>query len=453
MLVTAFLAAQYAGTLELFDTSRIDARSNQPFTIAPTPPPREVAIAADASMTPTARLRLSDRRWDYLFTYSPTFTVTDIELSPNAQPVVVNSGTASVGWHDRTVRIFVTEAASYGWENLAYLYGTPVAGQTVSSGQAQGQTGQMMGQTSTQPLGQTSVAPTVPLQLFPFGSSSTTAGGQVRATRSLTLSMSGGYLLSGNLTNSPQAATAYPEQFGPSATGSVAYSVSPIDSLVTIAKAQQITTPAGVCASGAVGQLCREVTPTVSLSETFRHRFSATASMSGSLGVAASVYQLPTGNAWGILPVGGVSFADRFSAPPKDPLAQLEPSGILLSADLAPTVNLFTGAPSTRIQLSASVTDHVAPDIVVAFVAGALETVPLPRPDPSPLTVFSGGVDVRVRVTHLISMSLGVQAFWQSQENVGVLPAATTTEATGRSTSASEVGYVALTVRLPKLRF
>ncbi len=47
MLITAVVAAQLAGTLEVFDTSRLDARSNQPFTLAPTPPAREVAIAAD----------------------------------------------------------------------------------------------------------------------------------------------------------------------------------------------------------------------------------------------------------------------------------------------------------------------------------------------------------------------------------------------------------------------
>ena len=38
MALTAVLLAQYAGTLEISETSRIDARSNQPFPIAPRPP-------------------------------------------------------------------------------------------------------------------------------------------------------------------------------------------------------------------------------------------------------------------------------------------------------------------------------------------------------------------------------------------------------------------------------
>ena len=85
------LAAQYTGTLEYFQTTRIDMRINEPLpTLAA--PPREVAIASDASFAPALRLRLSDRRWDFALTYSPTFMVTDIELISEAQPVALNAG-------------------------------------------------------------------------------------------------------------------------------------------------------------------------------------------------------------------------------------------------------------------------------------------------------------------------------------------------------------------------
>jgi hypothetical protein len=458
MFPLAVLPAQYAGTLEVFETSRIDARSNQPFTIAPNPPPREVIIAADASFIPTVRLRANDRRWDYMLSYSPTFSVTDVELTPYAQPVVLNAGAASIGWHNRSVRLVLSEFGSYGVENLAYLYATPVAGQTTTAGQTQtmGQMGQTttpgMGQTAGQALGQSGASPTIPLQTFPFGSSSTTASMQLRASERVTLSVSGGYSLSGNLANSAEANTVYPEQFGPTAAASVGYALSPSDSLVTIASAQQTTTPEGVCTSGAPGQLCREVTPSVTVAESIRHRLSSTTTISANLGVAASIYQLSSGRAWGILPIGGVAFVEAFSPPPKDPFGQLEASSLRLSADVASTVNVFTGSPSNRLQLTASLTNHVAPDVVVAVVAGALETVPLPQPDPSPLTVVNGGVEVRMRLTRAISLSAGLQAFWEKQENVGTLPVATTTATTGATTSASEVGYVSLTVRMPRLR-
>jgi len=451
----AVLFAQVAGTLEISNTSRIDARSNQPFTIAPNPPPREAVIAADAQLAPLARLRLTDRRWDFTLTYSPTFTVTDIELSPYAQPVVLNAGATSIGWHNRRVRVIVSEAASYGLENLAYLYGNPIAGQPITAGQSQamGQmTTQGAGQTTTQSLGQTGASAAVPISAFPFGSSNSNVFVQVQATRRLSFNVSGGYTISGNLAPSEQASAIYPEQFGPTASASALYSSSLSDTFVTTANAQEITTPAALCTFGAVGQLCREVTPTLALTETYRHRVTPTATVSASLGVAASVYEVATGTSWGILPVGGVSYADRFSAPPKDPRDQLDASGIRLSADLAPMVNVFTGSPSNRIQLNGSLFEHVAPGVVVNFVAGVLQTVPIPERDPSPLTVINGGVEVRMRVTRQITASAGLQGFWQRQENVGLLPTTNTISTTGPTTSASEVGYISVTVRLPRLR-
>ena len=433
MLFPPVLLAQYAGTLEIQDTSRIDARSNQPYTLAPTPPPREVALASDASIAPMARLRLSDRQWDYVLTYSPTFTVTDVELISESQPVVLNAGMASIGWHDRFLRVVVSESASYGWEDLAYLYGTPVAGQT-----------------SGQSLGQTGGSAAIPLQVFPFGSSSTTASVTMHETRSVTVNVSGGYSLTGNLTNNPAATTIYPEQYGPSAAASVAYTMSRADSLLTLASAQEITTPVGVCVGGTAGQTCRQVAPILLVEETARHRLSPTANVSASLGVSGSIYPLATGEAWGILPVGGVAYTDRFGAAPHDPRDLLEPSGVRLSADLAPTINVFTGSPSNRVQLTASLVSRIAPDVSVSFLAGALQTISFPRPDPSPLTLVNGGIDLRFRVTRLISVSAGVQAFWENQQNVGVIPTAGATN--GPTTLATEVGYVALTVRLPRLR-
>jgi hypothetical protein len=266
----------------------------------------------------------------------------------------------------------------------------------------------------------------------------------------VTVNVSGGYSLTGNLTNNPAATTIYPEQYGPSAAASVAYTMSRADSLLTLASAQEITTPVGVCVGGTAGQTCRQVAPILLVEETARHRLSPTANVSASLGVSGSIYPLATGEAWGILPVGGVAYTDRFGAAPHDPRDLLEPSGVRLSADLAPTINVFTGSPSNRVQLTASLVSRIAPDVSVSFLAGALQTISFPRPDPSPLTLVNGGIDLRFRVTRLISVSAGVQAFWENQQNVGVIPTAGATN--GPTTLATEVGYVALTVRLPRLR-
>jgi hypothetical protein len=462
MLAAALVLGQLAGVLEVSNTSRIDARINQPLPIAPTPPPREIAIASDATITPLARLRLSDRRWDYTLTYTPSFTVTDIELITTAQPVVLNAGTATIGWHDHRTRILVSEAASYGWENLAYLYQTPAAGLTAAQTQTGGQTGAgtgtgmgttttVPGQTAGQTVAQTGTAATVPLQTFPFGSSNTTASVRYQASRSLAIGVAGGYSLSGNLANSTQATAVYPEQLTPQGSASVTYTSSRTDSFLTLASAQETTTPDGVCVPPApAGQYCREVVPILLLEETWRHRTSETGVVAASLGVSGSIYQLSNGEEWGLLPVGGVSYTERFGPPPKDPRDLLEPSGIRLSADLAPTVNVFTGSPSNRVQATATLVDRFAQDASISLLAGALQTVPLPQADPSPLTLFNAAIDLRVRLDRLMTLSMGVQALWQEQQNVGLLPVAAMTA--GNTTTAAEVGYVALTVRMPRVR-
>ena len=209
----------------------------------------------------------------------------------------------------------------------------------------------------------------------------------------------------------------------------------------------------GVCVPAPPpGQIrfCNEVTPVFLLEETGRHALSATENISVSLGVSASIYPLLTNNAWGILPVGSVVYANRFSPPPRDVRNQVEASNLRISAELAPTINIFTGSPSNRLQLTATLVEHMTANLSFNFVAGALQTVPLPHADPSPLTLLSGGVEARVRLTRFISASAGLQAFWQAQQNVGALPSANTSAA---QISGSEVGYMAVTVRPPTLRF
>jgi len=470
MIPTAVIAAQLAGTLEYFETSRVDLRSNQPLPVVPSPPPREIALAGDASIAPTARLRLNDRHWDLALSYAPSFTVTDFELTTEAQPVVLNAGSVSLGWHDRRVRVVLSESGSYGWENLAYLYGTPVAGQAAAPGQSQtpgqglggtgqgtgqtspGQTGQTPGQTG-QSVGQTGTQPVVPITLFPFGSSSSFASVAVRASRAVFVAASGGYSISGNLANNAQASAVYPEQYGPSGSVSVGYAPSASDVLSTVASAGYLTTPQAVCLAGpaaTTASFCHEETPTVTLQETARHELSRTATATASLGASATIYQLNSGPAWGILPVATVVYAQRLGPPPKDARAPV--SGARLALELVPGVNVFTGFPTNRVQATASLTNRLDSTVGVTFTASALQTLDIPHPDPSPLTLLSGGVEVRARLDALVSFAAGVQAFWQAQQNVGALPGVTTPASTGTTTSGSEVGYLSLTVRAPILK-
>jgi hypothetical protein len=455
-MIAAVVLAQYAGTLEIFDTTRIDARATQPLPILPSPP-REVALAADAITLPTARLHLSDRRWDYTLTYSPTLGVTDIELGAAAQVLALNAGAASVAWHGRFVRVTVSESASYGVQSSGFINQYPqpsIPGQT-TPGQvtAPGQTtapGQMTAPGQTAVPGQTATATSAgPATLFPFGSSLTSGAIQVLANRRLTFSLFGGYSVYGDLTGNKADVEdgALPKQFGPSAAASVAYAVSRTDSLVTQASAQETTTPLGFCVPLNVPPpivYCRQVQPIIQVQETVRHQLSTTEVLSMSAGASAAILPLTNEEAWGILPIGSLSFTDRIGTP-KDPR---DATTLLLWAGLAPMVDVRTGLLSNRVQPTATFGTRVAPNTFLSVTAGLLQSVPIPQRDPSPLTALNGGVDIRVRLTRRIDVSVGIQAYWQEQLVYGALPQSTTS-----AVSASEIGYLSLTAHAPTLPF
>jgi len=304
----------------------------------------------------------------------------------------------------------------------------------------------------------TSKSSTLP-QWFTIGASNTSASVTLRATRQVTLLVSGGYSVSGNLSNNannPNVAVVLPEQFGPFGAASVVYAVSKSDSLVTLASAQETTTPLGECfPPRAVGQYCRQVEPILQVQETLRHRLSTTATISLNVGAAAAIQQLTTEKAnetaWVILPTGGLTFTDRVGA-----IDNRDASTLTLSAQVGPVVDVNSGGLDNLVQTNAILKNPVAPNVFLSFTAGLLQSIP---PDPSPLTALNGGVDLRFRMTRQVDVSLGVQGFWQRQAFYGAVPVATTmgtavaAGTTAPTTTASEIGYVMLTARLPTLHF
>jgi hypothetical protein len=478
LLAGALLLAQYAGTLDLGQTSRLDARAAQPLPQIATPP-SEIALAADASLAVSARLRVSDRRWDWLLSYSPSFGVTDLELSP-AAPVLSNAGTLGVVWHDRSVRLSLSESGSIARETIANLYATPVAGQTAPGSTTTppggtttppGGTTMQPGGTTTQPstaVGQNGTTNTtaVPTQSFWYMSSNTTGSLSVRASPRLLFSLFGGFSLSGNLENTTQINQIYPEQYGPSASATMFYTSSLRDTFVTSASGQNTTTLNPVCVTPTAGTLptgttattCgRQDVPLISLQQSARHALSDAASIGGSVGLSGTIYQLNTGSAWGILPTFGINFLQRLSRDLHDPRGANEGSSFRAAVELDPTINVFTGAPSSRLQVTSTFTNRLSSLFVFAYNIAATKTVDFPHADQSPLTLISGAVDLRIRVSKLIALSLGIQAFWQDQLNVGTLPtpsmpAPANTATSSWVTTTTEVGYVALSARLPTLK-
>ncbi len=136
-----------------------------------------------------------------------------------------------------------------------------------------------------------------------------------------------------------------------------------------------------------------------------------------------------------IEPVGVVALTQRLSA---DPAAIFT-----LSAQLSPMVDILTGIPSERAQLTAALADPISPHVLITFTANGMKSAPLVTSDPTSdrylLTVVSGAIEARIRLDPRVDLGVGVQAFWQDQEN---LPA-----------FSSEIGYVSVTARAPTLHF
>jgi hypothetical protein len=72
------------------------------------------------------------------------------------------------------------------------------------------------------------------------------------------------------------------------------------------------------------------------------------------------------------------------------------------------------------------------------------------------LTGLSGGIDLRLRVTRLLDVNLGVQAYWQRQVTPGTIAENAQPGATApavASEAGAEIGYLGVTAHLPTLRF
>jgi hypothetical protein len=452
MLVTAVLAAQYAGTLDLLDTTRLDARASDPPTeVTVSNRPENILLAADLSNAATARLRVADKRWSYTLSYSPSITLPDLELdfdsvpASTIDPTVLQAGTAAIAWQDRFVSVTLSESGSYGILNTALPYQLPVAAiQTAPPAQAPtaGQS-PTPGQTPTPT--QTPAQTTAPAQaantgqgnllqqqaLISYGSSNTSLGVGARLGRRTTVSASGGYSLGGGL--DPTARRVLPEQFGPSAGASIGYSPSRIDTFSVFAGAQSTVTK-GLCALGQAPpgtEFCRTVVPAGQILATLHRQLSPVTSFSlnagGSVGV---VENLDGSTEVAILPAGGATYTERF--------AGRGLTSLVLSAQVVPVIDILTGLPTTRFQAFATLSGPVKPKVQVSLTAAFLRSLPIPTND-FPITSLSGGIDVRVRMSPRLDVVFGEQMFWQDQVGYGPL--------------ATFIGYVGVTARAPTLHF
>jgi hypothetical protein len=357
-------------------------------------------------------------------------------LEQQFTPLVLQSASSGQAWHDRSVRINVTETGSYGHVSAAVPYQlTPAGTSTMQPGMP---TQMMPGQPAMMP-GQsgTSTATLLSRQgSIDFGSADGNAAIAWLASRATSLSLFGGFGLAGGLSSDARLVIA--QQYGPRAGAYVSTSLSRSDAIVTTISGHDTLTsgPCTIVEPTSPNALCREEVPVVQVAEGLRHRISRTAMLGVDGGVAATVAPTPGLNELVIVPTVRASLSDSWGL--------RGTSSYSVTAAMTPTVDIRTGLPSNRAQVNASYSELLMPRVTLNLTGGLAQSLPFPAADPFPLTSLTGGVEARIRLDRQVDLGLGVLAYAQHQ----FLPS------TGPDAwSATEVGFVSVTARAPTLHF
>jgi hypothetical protein len=440
MVVTAVLVAQVAGTFDAVDTTKFSIRSAQTPSAAQLFPattahvngkdvPGEIVLAADASTTGSARLRLRQRQSEYVLGVTGTLSAADLE--EQVQPVATIGANASESWYDRMVRVSLTESGSYGVVSAAVPYQAATPAST-------------MPPTMTQqgPMGATmQQGPATPgtaylVQGGTITTGSIDGGGNVwwRASRQTSWTLQGGYTKAGGLDTASRAVL--PEQSGWHGGLTMTTALTRTDGVAVSLRASD-TVSVGPCYllyNNVFGPECTLDVPEAVLDASLRHKISHTGTLTVTGGVAGTVAPIQGLNDLVIVPTAAVSVTET--------LGREGLSNYVLTAGFNPTVDIRTGLPSNRLSLTASVTDRVASRAALNLFAGLIQSVPFPDADPFPLTLVNLNGEARFLVDRRASVNVGLQTIVQRQS----LP-------NGSDWSATEIAYISVTANAPTLHF
>jgi hypothetical protein len=424
MLPLVVLAADYAGTLEVAERTEVRARATQQTGSAS--PPGGVDVLAQ----PQLRAHADDRRWELTLGYMPSLTLTDLEASASA--LVLHTGGAAVRWHDRSVRVGLTEDAVYGTFNSANLV-APNAPTQVSNAPA-----------AAPAAPPTAIQPTPPPTPITLLATRIALSTFARTDPRTLLSAGAAYLTSGGA--DAKSRLSLPESYGPRADASLSYSVSRRDQVVTSAfgQAANVTgvacTPTGVAAgspppgttaaTGGAQSTCAAQDQLAHLDEAVNHAVAPTAMFS--VGIGASVARSrPSGDLpyrTVLFPSGAISF--QYGSPQRTGFV------LGLSATLGPFIDPQTGALSNRAQQNATLVEPFSQVITLRLSVGGAEPIPA---DPLTATILFGDMSVDVLADRAVALAVGARGMWQKGDALGEF--------------FSAFGYLAVTLTAPRLRF
>jgi hypothetical protein len=483
------LLADYAGYVEVSDRSELQFRTTRQLSTPVTPPSATATAGAGPAITvatvPTAalenygldfftqprlRVRMTNRRLEFDFSYLPSLTVTDAELVSGADVQILNAASAAAAWHaDRQVTVTLSEDGTYGRYNSATL--TPVPGVNAATGPT------TTGGTPAPPNGTAAAtappmttmtgAGTTPatLQTKPgpetitVVSTRTAANVSIQADRRTHVTMGAAYYATGGLGTTSQ--TTLPEQYGPSADAYLTHELSRRDSSITVARAYSSQFVAVPCLAltgyGSTTDTCRPRDEVAAISQGFRHDLERTTSFTAEAGVtfvrALNVDDQADRSVW--LPSGRVSLAHR--ALPREAATGVNLTPAVnetqASLQLVPLVNPLTGAPSNFVQAQGLLVERLGPGFALHGALGGGQAIPVDSPSAS--TLVQGEVELDFVVGRQVNLAFGERAFWQRQATTLTTPGVVVPRGAPVAFAAffSAVTYFAVTVRAPELRF
>ncbi len=416
------VAAAYAGTFQILDRTEVDLRVTGQSSQGP-------SAGFDVTTQPLARVAVHDRRTEYSLSYAPSITATFVDTAPQP-PLVLHFVNATAAWHDRELRVALSEAASYGEMNSGLLLEAPTAtpaGPAVNPGTGAGASGQ--------PPPLRAVPPPVTIR---FGSSTTDLSVGERLGRGWTLSSVVGYSVSGQLDSVPAGSTpVIPEQYGPHASVSAAHRLSRRDDLITTAHAERTDSSRvapQVCAQPGASvttmTTCAPQAEQAQLTEALRHRLSPTASISVDAGIGAALTRTDPSLPWqqAIYPIAGATLTDNAA----------RGMSISLALSASPAVDAYTGLVDEWGVATFTLNDRATRMVTLTANTSVAQTIPL-YDATFVATMVSAGVATTLHLDRLVDLAVGEQGFWQNLKAFGGFFSAFT--------------FVALTVRAPVLRF
>ena len=396
------IAADYAGTFEVGDTSELRARLTSQ---AAAGQPGQSGI--DVYTQPRLRMRVVTRDgWAFIVGNAPIFTWDDIELGAcSGCFTFYDTGNASVGWHDRTVSVTLSEDASGGLYNIA-------AGPLP-------QAMPMPGQMQMPAQGPPAMPPSQ--QLVPnqttFVSSEAThtvLALQAQLNRVESLSLGVSYLTNGGVDAAAQRY--FPEQYGPRADASFTYALSRRDQAITLAYAFATQFTPAQCYDSTTGAvipvgLCNPAAQMAQVSEGIRHAVDRETTLSADAGISGSRSRSTDGVPYDerLYPNADVEITRRFGVHGK--------SSFLLGASLMPVLDWRTGIVNERLQGHIALTDALTE--LVSFHATVDGSQTVPTDAPLAASVLSGLAEVTYQSSRTVMFAGGARAWWQQQAPFG----------------------------------